>query len=449
MNRISPASTACWANDIPRERAASAGLHIPSLGLLYILCVPLVAGVATVRQVSIAGFNYSGVLWVIEFVIGVLLLLFEKGMRPERRSYFPIGPWFVWLAYMGASFAWLEAPSYLQVQYAMQLSMPLLVGVAASLFVRSRHQLEQLVRAYFFSLLVLIFFVGLCLAGTLSQDEQDPVFVAVRPLSLTAVVIGGLFAAGSKRQFTRSWIGWAACLTLTVFTGSRMATVAMLLLPILNPVTRSALPKAAAIMVVGLLGVAVYRTSVFQERFFRGESGGISQIVAGDFDSSGRFESWPLVLEEALKCPWLGHGVGSVQVFLPEVWPEVSHPCNDYLRVAYEFGSVGLVLFFGVLGWQLWNIGRRIGRTSGVVQQAFGGAWLGLAIFLPIAFTDNPIVYHVWYMNPVFALLGAAYAVARKEELDSDLAQDTPCLPHSGAPRWRSSRGINNEEPAS
>jgi len=397
--------------------AVHAGSPALNLGLIYTLCVPLLAGVATVRGVDIAGYNYGGVLWVIAFVIGVLLLL-HSAIQPGQRVHFPVWPWSLWLGYMGLSFLWLDEPSYLQAQYALQLSMPVLVGILASLSVRTRPQLELLVRFYFLSLLLLLGFVGLCVVGVLSQDEMDPVFVAVRPLSLTAVVVGGLFIAGSKRNFSRAWLGWAVCLAITVVTGSRMASLAMLTLPILNPVTRNPLRMAAAILVVGLVGISVYSTSIFQERFFRDKAGGLGEIASGDFDSSGRFRSWPLLLEEGLERPWVGHGVGSVQIFVPSVWPEATHPMNDYLRVLFDLGSVGLMLFFGALGWQLWNLGREIRRTTGIVQQALGCAWLGLAAFLLVAITDNPIIYNVGYMDPVFALMGAAYAVAREEELD-------------------------------
>jgi len=353
-------------------------------------------------------------------------LLDYKVMWPGQRIPFPVGLWSLWLGYIAISFLWLEEASLLEVQYALQLSMPILVGILASLFVRSREQLELLVRTYFFSLLFLLGVVGLCLAGVLSLDELDPVFAVVRPLSLTAVVIGGLFAAGSKRNFRRAWLGWAVCLAITVVTGSRMASMAMLALPILNPVTRHPLRKAAAIVVVGLVGVGVYMTPTFQERFFRDQSGDINQIASGDFDSGGRFDSWPVLLEEALEHPWLGHGVGSVQVFVPRVWPRMTHPHNDYLRVLFDLGSVGLLLFFGAVIRQLWVLRRQIRRTTGIVQQAFGGAWLGLAAFLLIATTDNPIIYHVGYMNPVFALMGAAYGVAQQEEIDSEVENHLP-----------------------
>ena len=37
---------------------------------------------------------------------------------------------------------------------------------------------------------------------------------------------------------------------------------------------------------------------------------------------------------------------------------------------------------------------------------------MGFVVLLVIAFTDNPITYGVWYMHPLFAVLGGAYGAA-------------------------------------
>jgi O-antigen ligase len=374
------------------------------------------AGLATVRGIEFAGFNYTGLIWVAAFVAGMLLLLVHLGSHSGERIYFPTAPWQIWVGYLFLSLLWVDKATYLHVQAALQMGMPLLMGTLASLFVRSRRQLELLVKAYAVALLLLVFWVVVGVAGFVSMDELDPVFVAVRSLSISAVAIGGLFIAGADQQPARSWFLWAVSLAVCVATGSRMAALAALVLPILNPVTHQPARKLAAVLAVVVGGVLIWSTPSFQERFFRGESGDFGAILDGDFDSAGRFDSWPYVLKEALKDPWLGHGVGSVQEFLPGVWTEVVHPHNDYLRVLFELGGIGLTIFFGAIVWQTWIVGRLIRRATGVVRQAFGGAWLGLVVFLLLATTDNPIVYHVWYMDPIFTLLGAAYAVAGEEQ---------------------------------
>jgi len=53
------------------------------------------------------------------------------------------------------------------------------------------------------------------------------------------------------------------------------------------------------------------------------------------------------------------------------------------------------------------------------VRYAFAAALLGWFVFLISACTDNPLIYAVWFTNPLFALMGAAYGVATREPRDA------------------------------
>jgi O-antigen ligase len=179
---------------------------------------------------------------------------------------------------------------------------------------------------------------------------------------------------------------------------------------------------------------------VFQARFFDSGSGTLEYVFRGDFLSLGRFESWPDIWDEAWRRPLLGHGIGTATKFVSLVWPEVSLVHNDYLRIGFELGLVGLAIFLVVMGWQLFAIRRlltqrqpqaetgnralsrgttppRMDHPTGaatqarVVQHALSAAFLGLVVFLIMACTDNPLTYNIWFTNPVFVLLGGAYGV--------------------------------------
>lgn len=417
----------------------------PRFGTVYILCVPLLAGIAVMRgsALRIGEFNYTGFLWTSALIAGCLLLLVEKGFRPEYRAYFPLAPWLMWLAVVGASFTWMDEPGLPQVRDAMQLGMPVMVGVIAGLFVRSRQRLVQLVHAFYYSVPVLWCFSLLWFFTDFDEASRPDIYVEKRALALTAVLIGGLYITGTKREFVRGWVGWLVCFGVTVVTGSRTASLVMLLLPILNPVTLNPLRKIAVMTVMGVIALTVYLTPSFQERTFGVDSGRESNLAQGEFDSSGRFDAWPLILEESLERPWLGHGVGTVQRFVPEVWKGVSAPHNDFLRVGFELGIFGLVAFLAVMIWQLWSLSCLVRSTDGVVQQVAGAAWLGLAAFLPIAFTDNPITYTLCYMNPLFVLIGAAYSVAQDDSVDSIPVEDigTDAFPET----ITGNAGLNNQ----
>ena len=62
----------------------------------------------------------------------------STGLRAPERIQFPVYPWLLWVGYMGSSLFWLDEATFMQVQAAVQMSMPLLVGTLASLFIRSR-----------------------------------------------------------------------------------------------------------------------------------------------------------------------------------------------------------------------------------------------------------------------------------------------------------------------
>lgn len=390
-----------------------------NLGRWYILCAPFLAVIVVLRgeSLSYAGFNYTGFMWAAAVGFGGLLLFLEIGLRPKNGTAFPLIPWFVWLMLPFASLLWVSEAGIHQLRDWLHLATPVMMGVVASYSIRTREHLAQLIRAFYFAMPLLWIPVGLWAFFGLREENGVAMFVEVRWIGVTAVAVGSLFITETKRHFFRGWCGWAMCLTITFATAGRMASAVMLLMPIFNPVARNSIRKLVVSLVMVIAGLALLSTPIFQERFFTGGTGGVDDIVKGDFDDTGRFYVWELVYEEALKKPWLGHGVGSSEVLLEELDTKLKLPHNDYLRIGYELGITGIVVTLSILLWQLWSLGRMVRRTDGVVQQAFGAAWLGLALFLPIAFTGNPLSYTLSYMDPVFVLMGAAYAVSREETL--------------------------------
>jgi O-antigen ligase len=284
--------------------------------------------------------------------------------------------------------------------------------------------------------LVLLIAIKLGLLGADTTEGQ-------RGLGLTAAVAGTVLVAGSRNSLLMAVAGWAFCLVVTVLTGSRMATFALMLAPVFHPLYRSLLVKSLVLIALGGLGIAVFHTPVFQARFFDSGSGTLGDVFRGDFLSLGRFESWPDIWDEAWRRPILGHGIGTATKFVSLVWPEVSLVHNDYLRIGFELGLAGLAIFVVVVGWQLFAIRRLLkdlcqratsrhralppatthsadrpmgpAPRSRDVEHALAAAFLGLVVFLIMACTDNPLTYNVWFTNPVFVLLGGAYGVLRAQ----------------------------------
>jgi len=376
------------------------------LGYLYVLAVPLAAGVATLRGVDLLGFSYTGWMWVCFLGTGLLLVGAEKGRQPDLRIPFPFRLWMMLFGLVWMSLAWCEAPRGKAVQDAVQISMPLVVAGAAAMFVASEAQLEALLRCFRIALWPIAACVAAVLAGA------APVVVAVRALSITTVLIACVFLAEFPERRWKPWLGWAVCLAIAVATGSRMAAGTTLLLPVFHPLVRGWHWRAVLVLVLLVASVALFYTPMLQQRFFHSGSGGLADLTGDDMQTSGRFAAWPLIYERAWRHPLLGAGVGSISAFVPTVWTDMTHAHNDYLRIGFELGLLGLGVFLAVLVWQARDLRRQMARSRGPARAAFAAAWLGFAGFLVLAVSDNPLIYNVWYMNPLFALLGAAYGTA-------------------------------------
>ena len=394
------------ASAFPQSDAMRAlfGIHRVSLGYLFVLIVPIGAAVSMFFNSGLGGFNVSGWMWVLYLFAGGFLVCIELVFAPKIRIALPLRPWIVWYGYVWLSLLWCGSLDSRNVQDALQITMPLLVGVASALFVQSEEQLKWLFRMFTVTLLILCVHTGLSIGG----DEVP----GARVFSMTAALIGCVALAEQPDRFVRPLVIWSLCIFLTFLTGSRTATAALLLVPMMNPRSRGVLWRMAALSCMLVLGVALFHTSTFQERFFHSGSGTLSDAVQGGFLSFGRFEAWPFILEEAWKTPVFGHGVGSTFFFVPRVWESMTQVHNDYLRVGFELGLVGLGLFVAVLLWQMWHLRRQVSATSGRVSRAFAASLMGLIVFAIFATTDNVLVYNLWYTNPLFALIGAAYGVA-------------------------------------
>lgn len=385
----------------------------PRAGYLYTLAAPLLAGLSTIEGVNIGSLNYTGPLWLVCGAAAVFMILLEKALHPAAPSGFPLVPWMLWFGWLWASLAWCDG-GFRNVQDAMQLSMPLAVGVLASMFVRSPQQLRQLFAMFWPALLMLTAVVAAHKLGVLAAVGLN---CAERSLSLTAVLIGCVAISAYPPHKLWPLASWGLCVLLTAATGSRMATFALLLAPAMHPQYRSKLWNVAILAVLFVMGVGLFYSPVFQRRFFDTGSGTFADVLDGQFLSFGRLEYWPAIWDEAWRHPRLGAGVGSTFGYVPTVWEGMNHVHNDYLRIFFEVGYIGLAIFVSVVLWQLFSIACKLGDGSDIERRAWRAVFMGLMLLLVTSCSDNTLIYNLWYTDPLFALLGAAYGV-RQARLD-------------------------------
>lgn len=386
----------------------------PPLSYLYVLSVPYVAALSSISGARAWGLNYTGFVWSFVLALGVLLILQER-----RRIAFPWKLWYPWFGYVFLSLTWGGIHWRYNLQDPAQMLTPLIVGMVASCAIRTEIELERLMRGFmhclFFVAAVFVFFWY----GPGAPYQEFGRGYCVRPAAETVAFIGCLFVGRARRNALRSSLGWAACLAITFLSGSRMATLVLLISWLVTPLYRRLTSRLLASAVMCLVGLALFNSPIFQERFFPSEHhGSLQQVIQGDFSGSGRFEDvWPVVWEGAQKHIVFGAGAGEAKRFLEGA--QVSDLCtlNDYLRVAFEYGVVGLLVLICTVLWQMHVLHKLMRAKYPAPTWALTAAYLGWIAFLLLTCTENVLIFGVYFMHPLFAVTGAAIGLTVNRNL--------------------------------
>ncbi len=382
------------------------------LAVWYVLAVPVLAGMSTL-DFHVGGFNFTGYLWVALIPIGLALLLVNRLSGADPGGIMPCWPWLVWCGYVFASLFACEEITRRNVQEAFQLSMPVMVGLVAASAIRTEAQLRRIKWAFGVGLVLLAAYTA---AYVTERYDMEWMSIHLRSATLTVMLVGCVFLAAFPRQKVLPLVVWGICLAIAAVTSSRMATFGLLLVPLIHPLFRHKFWKLSAAVGICVLGLMLFYTETFQAHFFEGGKGTLGEVFSGGMHDFGRRDTWTQVWEQSWKQPLLGHGVGSAFDYVPLIWLDSNHIHNDYLRIFYELGLVGLALFAVAMTWQLFTLRRQISRADNChVRETFAAAWMGFCAMLLTCATDNTLIYHVYYNNPLFVLVGAAYGVAWAE----------------------------------
>ena len=383
----------------------------------YVLSVPYVAALSSISGAGAWGLQYTGFIWSFVLAVGVLMILQHRGAIA-----FPWKLWCPWFGYVLLSLTWGGIHWRWNLQDPAQMLSPLVVGMVASYAIRTEIQLEKLMRGFihclFFVAAVFIsFWYG---PGVPYQDFGRG--YSVRTAAMTVAFIGCLFVARARRIALRSSLGWAACLAITFLSGSRMATLVLLTMWAITPLYRRIESRLLVSAVLCLLGLALFYSPIFQERFFPSEEhGSLEQVIQGDYSGSGRFEVWPIVWQEARKHIVFGAGAGEVGRFAVKAGyhEALSRPLNDYLRVVFEYGAVGLLVLICTILTQMHFLRKLLRSKDSQVSWALAAAYLGFTALLLFMLTENILIYGVYFMHPLFAVTGAAIGLQVNKNLRS------------------------------
>ncbi len=363
------------------------------------------------------GINVSYLGWMIPLLGSAAFLLTRYG-----QIRFPLWIWVPWALWVLLYLVEAEADNALQ--RSIMLLTPLVVGVAFSAL-RVDDALLAKCDAWLDRFILLFLAAAGMATGLLSGALYDITGFAAGAItaSLLAAWYAACYAMAGEKRALLLWALLAAVPVLAV-TRTGMVAVAITL-----PLTLAPWPWKNRLVVVGLLlvaGLAVFQMERVQNKMFYSGQGTLEEATQGvvdmltgsnketnSFATSGRQAMNKALLPGIQEAYWLGHGANTTEEISLTI-AGVAHPHNDWLRLQYEYGTWGLLLFaISLLGQALHALrrARRLAGAKAVFLYAGASAFIPMALYM---FSDNVILYAAWFGNLQFAMLGIGYATTRK-----------------------------------
>ena len=368
------------------------------------------------------GISFSYLGWMVPLAgCGLAALLHQ------RRISFPLWLWLPWFLWVLIYLPFANADNVLQ--RSVMLLTPLAVGAGFSTL-----QVDALLIEKFHLWLNRFFLIFIATAGIstglLSTGKLNDVsgFAAgAITASLLAVWYAARYAGGDRRAL----IYWIVLAMVPVLATTRTGMVAVALT---LPLTLAPLPMKKRVIAVALLmvaGLLVFQSERVQAKMFFSGQGTLSDAVSGvvdlfsgekaesgDFATSGRKSMNDFLVARLDQAYWFGHGANTTEAISLAI-AGVTHPHNDWLRVRYEYGLLGMLLFALTLLAQMRHTLRRFSRLRSSDAAIF--LYVGAGAFIPMALfmsSDNVMLYAAWFGNLQFAMLGLGYGGLRSMKRD-------------------------------
>lgn len=377
--------------------------------LVIVWIVVIATFVAVLGGEPLLGYEISGFGWFIPFGYALYVLFAIPGMPS-----FPYWISMPWIALVVGYVIFADAAHALQ--RSVMLIAPIVVGIAVSKSAIRRSDLlriESILDKFsvaFFG--VILLHSGLALTGVL------PEVTGLAPESTTASLFAAFFAAKYALGGRLAVVKWILFAAVPVIAVTRTAVVAA---GLTLPLTFAPFPRwkrIVTLIVIAALGLLVFHSERIQKKMFYSGEGTIFDVTWDnpDLRTSGRLGIEELMTEAIKDLPWFGHGSNASEELISDIFGGLTHPHNDWLRLTYEYGYVGMLIFLGTLMFQTAHAVRAGYRSVGVERLfllAGAGAFIPFAVFMR---TDNIILYAAFFGNMHYMILGAGYAAAANEE---------------------------------
>lgn len=370
--------------------------------LLWIVVIATL--VANIGGMAILGYQLAAFGWLVPLAVSIYVLIFTPG-----KIRFPFLIWLPWIVLV--SLYLLNASAENALQRSIMLLVPILVGMAISKYEVTEEGLQSfsVLCGYFWKALwiVVLFKSGIAFTGTL------PEITGLAAEAMTASLLAAIFAAQYAMGRKEALIWWAAMAVIPVIAVTRTVIVVT---GLSLPFTFAPFPaykRIISLAIIGILGIGLFYSDRVQEKMFFSGEGSYSDISLDnpDFKTTGRITiidamEWEI---EQSPSPWWGFGANVSETFVSELTQGLTHPHNDWLRIAFDYGYFGVIIFALCIAIQFLHALLHGLSAHGEKRLLYFAGASSFVSFVLIMFTDNIILYAAFFGNFQFAILGLAY----------------------------------------
>lgn len=293
--------------------------------------------------------------------------------------------------------------------------MPVLIGWAAYAGIsRADHNLRLLELLLKFTAVFLVF--GAAWTIFVSGAHTPWEFIRAGG-AVTAVVIATYFFT-QKRIGNSRFIWYGIALLCPLIGQNRMAFLVCLMIPVLVTFAKKpTVSRTAFGILCGISALAVLLSipSLEQKMFYTGQ-GSILTFVQdpGDIRTHGRAVYWALLISEMSGLDWLiGHGANVSSIVIAEFIADQNHPHNDWLRLLFDFGAIGVVAY----AWAIFREFQKLSLDNEHTLALFGRVCLiALSVLM---LTGNVALYGIFFGNLVYFVIGV-----RRKKLENRIASE-------------------------
>jgi hypothetical protein len=357
------------------------------------------------------GFNSTGWGWVIPLLVSLVIIVISR-----HKIQFPVHIWIMWILVIVAG---LLRPHIYSLQSTMQIITPIIIGVAISKTGKSFSwpSIIDFIERTFILWLVIIPLIKLprLLLGVI-PEVTGLALEGMTSLFFQAVFLT-LFLNLKERKYLILYLLALSVPLIALTRGPMLASIVLLAL-VISPlrVTRRLLILGISL----LIGVLIFNSERFQMKSFRMTGVTIGEVVKNPdmIRTTGRKQMWKLVVQTGESNKWWGEGSNAAVSKAISIGYGKNYLLhNDWLRIKYDYGIIGISLFSLAVLIQILHA-RKILSTKAPIVQAVGlGAISAFFPFMAVMYTDNILIYAHSFGSLQFVLLGLMYS-EREEETD-------------------------------